>query len=125
MATANSSRSARHRGRAGGNHPRTHPITDVPHGVAATIDQIIRRECRRLQRAVAVLKCLKTAAEYEVEADFADVAAVACDLVGQAIYEFDLACLNDQSAKAGAMHALPFRLASKAKSITRSTRGAV
>lgn len=76
MATAKFSRSARPRGRAGGNHPRTHPIVPSRHGVPATTGQIIRRECRRLQKAVAVLTCLQTAAEYEVETDMADVGPV-------------------------------------------------
>lgn len=76
MATTKFSRSARPRGRAGGNHPRTHPIVPSRQGVPGTIGQIIRRECRRLQKAVAVLTCLQTAAEYEVETDMADVGPV-------------------------------------------------
>jgi hypothetical protein len=124
MATAKFSRSARPRGRAGGNHPRAHSIVPIRPSLPATIGEIIRRECRRLQKAVAVLKCMQTAAEYEVEADIADVAAVACDLVGQALYEFDLAGRNDPSGLAGPSHAVPARFASKGKSISRSSRGA-
>lgn len=125
MATAKFSRSARPRGRARGNHPRTHPIIPSRHGAPATLGQIIRRERRRLQKAVAVLACLQTAAEDEVETDTADVAAVACDLVGQGLYEFDLASLNNPSGKAGPSHAGSVRVATQAKSITRSSGGAV
>lgn len=125
MATAKFSRSALPRGRAGGDHPPNHPIGPALHGGPATISQIIRRECRRLQKAVAILKCMQTAAEYAVEADIADVAAVACDLVGQALHEFDLADLTHSSGEAGSAHAVPVRFASQAKSITRSSRGAL
>jgi hypothetical protein len=54
------------------------------------------RECRRLQKALAVLTCLREAAEHDVEVDLADVAAVACDLVDKALYELDLAGLSGE-----------------------------
>lgn len=43
------------------------------------------------------MTCLREAAEYEVEVDLADVAAVACDLVDKALYELDLAGLRGDS----------------------------
>jgi hypothetical protein len=36
------------------------------------------------------LTCLREAALYEVEVDYADVAAVACDLVDKALYELGM-----------------------------------
>jgi hypothetical protein len=47
-----------------------------------------------LQQALAVLTCLQKAAEQEVDADLADVAAVACDLIDKALYELALAGLR-------------------------------
>ena len=48
---------------------------------------MLQRECRRLHRALAVLSCLREAAEGEIEVDLAEVAAVACDLIDKALYE--------------------------------------
>jgi hypothetical protein len=98
MASANSSRPARPRARSPGNQARTHPLAVVPtvSGMPANAKQVVQRECRRLQQALAVLTCLREAAEYDVEVDLADVAAVACDLVDKALYELDLAGLSGE-----------------------------
>lgn len=93
MATANSSRPARPRARSSGNRTRTHPRVAVPTAkcIPAKRAEVLQREMRRLQKALAVLTCMREAALYEVEVDLADVAAVACDLVDKALYELDLA----------------------------------
>lgn len=65
-------------------------------GIPGKIEQVVQRECRRLQKALAVLTCLREAAEHDVEVDLADVAAVACDLVDKALYELDLAGLSGE-----------------------------
>lgn len=96
MATGNSSRPARPRGRSPGNQVRTHPRVVVPAAepIPGKTEKVIRREWRRLHKALSVLTCLRDAAEHEVEVDVADVAAVACDLVDKALYELDLAGLS-------------------------------
>lgn len=96
MATANSSRPERLRARSSGNQVRTHPpaVVSMAGGIPAKVEEVIQREMRRLQKALAVLTCLREAALYEVEVDYADVAAVACDLVDKALYEMDLAGLS-------------------------------
>lgn len=93
MATAKSSRPARPRARSSGNQARTHPPAVVPATkcIPAKRQEVLQREMRRLQKALAVLTCMREAALYEVEVDLADVAAVACDLVDKALYELDLA----------------------------------
>jgi hypothetical protein len=104
MATANSSRPARPRARSSGNQVRTHPPAVAPttRCIPAKTEDVIQRECRRLQKALAVLTCLREAAEHEVEADLADVAAVACDLVDKALYELDLTGLSGAQDKSDA-----------------------
>jgi hypothetical protein len=96
MATANSSRRKRPRGRSSGNQIRTHPPVVVPAAGAAVgnAKNVLQRECRRLHKALAVLTCLREAAEHEVDVDLADVAAVACDLVDKALYDLALVGLS-------------------------------
>lgn len=96
MATANSSRPERLRARSSGNQVRTHPQAAIPMavGIPAKVEEVIQSEMRRLQKALAVLTCLREAAQYEVEVDYADVATVVCDLVDKALYEMDLAGLR-------------------------------
>jgi hypothetical protein len=96
MAITNNSRPARPRARSSGNLARTHPriVASTTSGTPANIEQVVQRESRRLQKALAVLTCLREAAETEVEVDLSDVAAVACDLVDKALYELDLAGLS-------------------------------
>jgi hypothetical protein len=91
MATSNSSRPVRPRARSSGNQARAHPPFVVPtsDGIPAKTEEVIQREMKRLRQALAVLTCLREAALYEVEADYADVAGVACDLVDKALYELD------------------------------------
>ena len=98
MATTNSSRPARPRARSSGNQVRTHPAVAAPttRCIPAKAERVIQRECRRLQKALAVLTCLREAAEHDVEVDLADVVAVACDLVDKALYELDLADLSGE-----------------------------
>ena len=98
MATAESTRPMRPRARSSGNQVRTHPRVVVPttRGIPAKTEKVLQRETRRLQKALAVLTCLREAALYEVEVDYADVAAVACDLVDKVLYELDSAGLSDE-----------------------------
>ena len=98
MATVNSSRPERPRARSSGNQARTHPPVVVPtsRGIPAKTEEVLQRETRRLQKALAVLTCLREAALYEVEVDYADVAAVACDLVDKALYELDSVGLGSE-----------------------------
>ena len=98
MATANSSRQARPRARSSGNQARTHPpaVVSSVSGIPAKTEQVVQRECRRLQQALAVLTCLREVAEHDVEVDLADVAAVAGDLVDKALYELDLVGLSGE-----------------------------
>jgi len=93
MATAKSTWPARPRARSSGNQTRTHPqvVAAKIECILAKKKEILLREMRRLQKALAVLTCMREAALYEVEVDLADVAAVACDLVDKALYELDLA----------------------------------
>jgi hypothetical protein len=92
MATAKSTRPARPRARSSGKQVRTHPPTSVC--IPAKTRAILQSEFRRLQRALAVLTCLREAALYQVEVDYEDVTAVACDLVDKALYELDSAGLS-------------------------------
>jgi hypothetical protein len=96
MATVNSSRPVRHRARSSGHQVRAQPPVVVPTagGIPTKTEAVIQREMRRLQKALAVLTCLREAALYQVEVDYADVAAVACDLVDKALYELDSTGLN-------------------------------
>lgn len=98
MATTNSSRPARPRARSSGNQARTHPppVVQTVSGIPAKTEEVIQRECRRLQQALAVLTCLREAAAHDVEVDLADVAAVAGDLVDKALYELDMAGLSGE-----------------------------
>lgn len=98
MATANSSRSKRPRARSSGNQVRTHPPVVVPttRGISAKAEEVLHRETRRLQKALAVLTCMREATLYEVEVDLADVAAVACDLVDKTLYELGSAGLSGE-----------------------------
>lgn len=93
MATANSSRPERPRARSAGNQVRTQPqaVELTCGGIPAKAAEVIQSEMRRLQKALAVLTCLREAALHDVEVDYADVAAVACDLVDKALYEMDSA----------------------------------
>jgi len=87
------------RARSSANQARTHPPVVVPATgcIRTKVEKVIQREMRRLQKALAVLTCLREAALYEVEVDYADVAAVACDLVDKALYELDSAGLSGES----------------------------
>lgn len=98
MATANSSRSKRPRARSSGNQVRTHPPVVVPttRGLPAKTEAVLQRENRRLKKVLAVLTCLREADLYDIEVDFGDVAAVACDLVDKALYELDSAGLSGE-----------------------------
>ena len=98
MATPNSSRPERPRARSSGNPVRAHPPAGDPisGGIPVRVGEVIQSEMRRLQKALAVLTCLREAALYEVEVDYADVAAVACDLVDKALYELDLVGLSSE-----------------------------
>lgn len=69
MATINSSRPVRTRARSPSNQVRTHPpvVALTTRCILAKTEEVIQRETRRLQKALAVLTCLREVAEYEVE----------------------------------------------------------
>jgi len=71
-------------------------VVPTARGIPPKTESVIRGEIRRLQKALAVLTCLREVALYEVEVDLADVAAVACDLVDKTLYELDMVGLRGE-----------------------------
>ena len=97
MATANSSRSARYRGRSGSNRPRTHPMSKSsgpPMGLQASVELAIEQERQRLLQASALRMCLELAAneitdDFCSKVDIADVANMIRELICRAHNELD------------------------------------
>lgn len=61
--------------------------------------QLIEDERRRLQKARAILDCLTVGLEYEENIDFADVTAVASELIGDAIANLDSTVLGRRGSR--------------------------
>lgn len=61
--------------------------------------QLIANECRRLQKARAVLECLAVGLEYEQDIDFADVATVVSTLIGDAVANLDSSALKRRGGR--------------------------
>lgn len=93
MATESSNRRRRPRVCSSGNQICTHQpgVAPATRAIPVEAKKVLQRECRRLHQALAVLTCLRTAAEHEIDVEVADVATVACDLLDKALYELALA----------------------------------
>ena len=99
MAIVNSSQSARPRNRSGGDPVPFRQVSPLRMACHSPVEQLLQGENRRLQKALVIMTYLQTAAEYEIEVDIADVAAIVCDLIDEALYKLDLAGLGDGSRK--------------------------